>query len=156
MDNIEFWMLDAPRGIRNRNPGNIISGKTRWQGMAPSQDDPRFVVFTGALWGLRALMKTLLTYYRRHGLDTVQSLINRWAPPHENATDHYAHHVASFLGISRIQPIRVDDEDTLVKLAQAIVLHENGRAPWGKEKNWYPLELYRDAVKLALKEEKKT
>lgn len=153
MDNMSFTLLEAPRGIRNNNPGNIIKGKTLWRGMAQDQDDPRFVVFSAPVWGLRALMKTLLTYYRRHGLDTVHSIVNRWAPPHENATDHYAEHVALKLKVHRTALLRVDDPAILVKLAQAIVLHENGKPVKSRGKFWYPQRLYEEAAIMALKKE---
>ena len=56
-----------PRGIRNKNPGNIKLG-TDWDGLADEQSDPVFCVFKEAVWGIRALVKILLTY-RFHQFD---------------------------------------------------------------------------------------
>ncbi len=147
-------MLDIlePRGIRNNNPGNIRSSKMPWQGQKPAleQSDPDFVEFTAPLYGLRALMKTLLTYYLKYNLDTVQSLINRYAPPHENATDSYIYEVAKALGVKRTDTIDVSSKQTLVTLAQAIILRENGPPSKGKPPGWYDPALYDQAAVLAL------
>lgn len=146
---------NLPRGIRNNNPGNIRHGAAKWEGRAELQDDPAFVVFQTPLYGLRALMKVLLSYYYRHGLDNVQSIINRWAPPCENATDSYAYFVARALNVKRFDRLRVDQRKTLINLAKAIVLHENGRP--SKEHRlhypaaWYAPVLFEQAAELAVK-----
>lgn len=137
-----------PRGIRNNNPGNIRLSATRWLGQQPAQNDPDFVQFTTPLYGLRALMKTLLTYYGRYGLDTVESLINRYAPPYENATDHYTEKVAKALNVSRTDVINVNSQQTLIALAQAIVLYENGHPPDNRQQGWYLPSLYDQAAAL--------
>jgi len=141
-----------PRGIRNNNPGNIRLSETVWQGQQPFQSDPDFAVFSTPLYGLRALMKTLLTYYRRYDLDTVQSLINRYAPPYENATDFYTEQVAEALEVDRTDKINVTEKQTLIALARAIVIHENGNPPKGRPPDWYDPALYDQAATVALQE----
>lgn len=117
------------RGERNCNPGNIDRhDNTQWQGQAPDQAaDGRFVVFADPHYGIRALAKVLLAYYRKHGLDTVRGIIDRWAPPSENNTGAYVNHVASILGVGIDAPIDVTDPATLETLTRAIIEHENGR-----------------------------
>ena len=141
---------NIPRGIRNNNPGNLRLSKIRWQGQKQNQFDPAFVEFETPVMGLRALMKTLLTYYRRYGLDTVQSIINRWAPPHENATDYYAGHVAHRLKVRRTDAINPAHPDTLIRLAKAITVHENGWADKTLPKCWFEDDLYKAACDMAL------
>lgn len=141
-----------PRGIRNCNPGNIRLGKTRWQGQKPVQTDMSFVEFAEAVMGLRALMKTLITYHLKYQLDTVESIINRWAPPHENATDDYIHHVAKKLGVKRRDKINVIAPAVLMTLAQSIVRHENGPPPKAMPPLWYDEATYKDAAHLALQD----
>ncbi|RYF06525.1 MAG: structural protein P5 [Comamonadaceae bacterium] len=137
-------MSTIPRGIRNNNPGNIDRNATKWQGMAADQsDDPRFVVFTEPKWGLRALAKVLLTYYRTHKLDTPMAIVDRWAPPVENDTLAYAGQVAKALGVARGERIDVENPAVLAPLVKAIVQHENGQQP-------YPDDLIVEAVRLAL------
>ena len=95
-------------------------------------------------------MKLFATYAAKYGLDTVASLINRFAPPHENATDSYIRHVARALGVRREDEINVSDPAVLIRLARAIVLHENGAAPNGMPAGWYDDVLYQRAAALAL------
>jgi hypothetical protein len=137
-----------PRGIRNNNPGNIRLSKTVWQGQKLVPEDPDFVAFSTPLYGLRALMKTLLTYHFKYGLDTVESIINRYAPPHENATDAYIFSVSRALKVRRTDKINLTLKPTLIALAQAIVLRENGPPPPGYPPVWYAPEIYTEAADL--------
>ena len=141
-----------PRGIRNNNPGNLRLSKTVWQGQQKSslQVDPDFAEFTAPLYGLRALMKTLVTYYLRYDLDTVQSVINRFAPPHENDTESYARAVAKALKVDRFYEIKVTSKQTLIALTQAIVLQEHGKPPGDRPLAWYDPALYDQAAILVL------
>lgn len=136
--------MATPRGIRNNNPGNIDRTADRWQGMAADQSgDPRFVVFTAPVWGLRALAKVLLSYQRKHGLRTPAAIINRWAPPTENDTGAYARQVAKALGVGVNDTIDLQQPAMLQRILPAIVSHENGQQP-------YSAELIAEAVRLAL------
>ena len=45
---------NIPRGIRNNNPLNIERSKSKWQGLAEHQRDPRFAQFKSMTWGIRA------------------------------------------------------------------------------------------------------
>lgn len=83
--------------------------------------------------GFRALAKTLLTYRSKHRLRTVQGIINRWAPPHENVTSAYVREVAKALGVEPSEPIDVRNFRTLSLLAKAIARHENGGHYWADQ-----------------------
>lgn len=145
-----MYKILLPRGIRNNNPGNIRIGKSRWQGQSEVQTDAEFVEFDDAVYGLRALMRLLLTYRIKYGLDTVESIINRYAPPKENATDNYIYHVAQALKVKRTEVIDLTAAPVLTALAAAITRHENGRAMEGFPRDWYPPGLYARAAELAL------
>ncbi len=140
-----------PRGIRNNNPGNIRLSSAKWQGQKKFQMDTGFVEFDDPVFGLRALMRLLLNYHYRHALDTVESIINRYAPPHENATDGYINHVCRILRIGRREKIALADKDRLVAFAKAICRHENGIPPKDCPKDWYPDAVYEQAAQLVLK-----
>lgn len=142
--------LLLPRGIRNNNPGNIRHGKKPWTGQNDEQADFSFVTFCDPVMGLRALMRLLLVYFTKHGLDTVESIINRYAPPHENATDSYIHQVARHLGVTRRTPLNLKDRHLLIRLAQAITLHENGPPAPGYTPEWFAHDIYAKAADLAL------
>lgn len=143
--------IPPPRGYRNHNPGNIDRTKERWLGMSADQSgDARFAVFDSPEYGIRALLRTLITYYDRHGLKTVRGVINRWAPPVENNTGAYVGHVAAALGVGPDDEIDTHDRDTCLALARAIIRHELGNpADYGKPTHWYPPVVYDKAAALA-------
>lgn len=131
-------MSEFPRGIRNNNPGNIDRQPgVRWQGMAADQSrDSRFVVFKSPEWGIRAIARVLITYQDRRQardgsrIDTIQDIIDRWAPHSENHTGAYARHVARLTGIGIDDTLDVYDYATMHALVLAIITHENGMQPY--------------------------
>ena len=119
--------MSETRGERNNNPGNIDQTAQLWTGQVHDAREQRFCTFDTPENGIRALAKVLLTYYRKHNLDTVSKIINRWAPPVENDSGAYINHVSPLLGVGQDAVIDVQDPDTLEILARAIIQHENGR-----------------------------
>lgn len=102
------------RGIRNNNPGNLDYNQAMyredpWLGETGIElhARPRFTTFRNPAFGIRALCKVLLTYHRHRkaadgsAIDTVQEVIDHWAPPSENNTDAYASHVRDLLDVER-------------------------------------------------------
>ena len=119
------------RGLRNNNPGNIRLGQP-WAGQVEGEDKS-FCTFQSAEYGIRALCKLLLTYYNRYNLDTVEGIINRYAPPSENDTGGYQSHVAACLGVGVGQCINVEDKAVMRVLLESIIKHENGSCPYTVE-----------------------
>lgn len=115
-----------PRGIRNNNPGNIRRSSDNWQGLAPVQADPHFFQFASMPYGYRALIKTLQTYRRKHGLQSIAELISRWAPTNENHTAAYIRAVCKEMQVPSTYVPDVDDKGTMCALAAAISRVENG------------------------------
>lgn len=120
------------RGIRNNNPGNIRHGD-HWQGLAKQQNDKDFCIFTSAEYGIRALVKILLNYEKKYGLNNVQKIINRYAPPNENDTGSYIQSVASQLGVGVDDIIDIKNKAIMLILVKAIIRHENGEQPYNNE-----------------------
>lgn len=119
-----------PRGLRNNNPGNIRHGSA-WQGLCDEQNDGSFCQFKTPEYGIRAMTKILRdTYYHKRGLNTVNEIIDRWAPPTENDTRAYQAAVAGALGVEVDWPIDLDKPMTLLGLLGAIIRHENGVQPY--------------------------
>lgn len=116
------------RGIRNNNPGNIERTKTKWVGMRSTQTDSRYLQFTDARYGIRALYKTLLTYRNNYGLNTIRGIISRWAPPNENDTASYIKYATKIVGISADTPITTGSQ--YLKLIKAIIVQENSINPY--------------------------
>jgi hypothetical protein len=118
-----------PRGMRNNNPGNIRVGNSPWQGKIPlSQNtDGAFEQFTTYVYGIRAMIKNLLSYYAS-GLNTVERVINKWAPPADhNDTSAYVQIVCSRGGFTPSQQINLNDQGTMRRLVIAMSSVENGR-----------------------------
>lgn len=138
-----------PRGIRNNNPGNLRHGSD-WQGLSERQPDPSFSVFDDPVYGLRALMKVLLTYRTKHGLRTIAQAIARWAPPSENDTPAYIQAVARRCGVDPDSAVNWSEPAMLAAITRAIVVHENGRPPADRPADWYELAIYSEAARLAL------
>ena len=81
--------MKVTRGIRNNNPCNIRHG-SRWVGLRPKQTDKGFCQFTSMEYGVRAALRTLMTYVNKHHLTSVRDIIYRWSPPEDNNnTVHY-------------------------------------------------------------------
>lgn len=78
--------------------------------------------------GIRALAKTLSTYESKHGLNTVEDIIRRYAPNSENDTSSYIKSVSNSLGVKSIDEINV--QAVMPDLIKAIIKHENGSQPY--------------------------
>ena len=116
-------MSDLPRGIRNNNPGNIrLQTGVEWVGQVPG-DDPSFVTFSDAKYGIRAIAEILKAYWSRDGVDTIGGAIRRWAPPTENNTGAYIDDVARRAKFDADTPTALDP--VLRPLIEAIIAHEN-------------------------------
>lgn len=118
--------LHAGACIKKHNPGNLVKTSALWEGQVKSKG--RFIAFEDEHHGLRALAIVLLRYESRHGLTSVEEIINRFAPAHENNTAKYATFVANHLGVSVQEDIEVQPH--LILLMQAIVQYENGSQPY--------------------------
>lgn len=123
----------TPRGIRNKNPGNIRHGQSKWVGMSPNQLDSAFVTFTSHVFGLRAMTRLLWNYRNKYGDQTVEELISRWAPSNENNTRAYVSYVAGKMEVDPSLPLDFKDPRMWLKLLPAIVQHENGMQPYEEQ-----------------------
>lgn len=147
--------MTTPRGVRNRNPGNIdYNPRNAWQGQLGLEEGvakPRFARFDHPENGIRALGKLLINYRGKDGMpgvagkgiDTVLETINRWAPSNENDTQAYASAVAKRLGVKPTDPINIKDPATLRGMVLSIIIHENGGNP-------YPQAIIDEGVRRAL------
>ena len=114
-----------PRGVRNCNPGDIDRDGTVWQGMAADQSgDDRFVVFVSAEYGIRALVRILISYQENDHCTTIRQMINRWAPRTENNTGAYVSFVAGRMGISADTPFDIHVWTFCALMTEAIIAQE--------------------------------
>ncbi len=138
--------MSTPRGLRNFNPGNIEHTTAYdWRGeVYPPEEidglvETRFCQFKDHVHGIRALAKILITYCRKRraadgsAIDTVQEVIERWAPPSENDSDAYARYVRSVLEVNKGTIIDIDSLEVLAGLVRAITQYENGVMPYSDD-----------------------
>lgn len=130
------------RGIRNNNPGNIRKSKDAWIGLSDVQKDTEFFTFTTPVYGIRALARLLIVYHDKHGIDTVEGIIKRWAPhdgidsqgnSYNNHTDQYIKYVSDSVGVKPFTKIDIFEYETLNRLVRAIIFFENSAMPYSDE-----------------------
>lgn len=65
---------------KNKNPLNVkaLSGKDKWQGQI-GRDDQGHAIFSTWEHGMRAAALVLKNYHRRHGIETVEGIVRRFA-----------------------------------------------------------------------------
>lgn len=135
-----------PKGIRQNNPGNIERNSINWKGLSVEQPDGRFCSFVTPEYGIRAMVRILMTYHSR-GTDTVEEIISTWAPKHENPLKNYINFVCSHMFIKPDEPIDINDPNDVIPLLEAIVKFENGIQP-------YEPEVFETAYYMALGKDK--
>lgn len=150
-----------PRGIRLNNPGNVDRGTDRWLGMDEDQSvDSRFINFTKPEFGIRCVMRLLITYHEKHGLHTIRGIINRWAPSkgkHPTTGVEYSQNTAGYIGhVSRLTGYDPDemldlfDMHTNLSVTKAIIRHEQSDPrTFGYPEHWYVDDVYSKAAALA-------
>lgn len=116
--------VQAVRGIRNNNPGNMRDDGSAWQGLV-ADDANGFMIFADMGWGTRALGKDLTNKITTDGLNTISTLITKYAPPSENDTNAYISSVSADTGIAANATLAADT-NTIALLIRAIANHENG------------------------------
>ena len=154
---------ELPRGFRNKNPGNIEWGSP-WQGLIPRAQatDKRFAQFTDAAYGIRAIAVVLTTYFDKRKakdgskIDTIREVIERWAPPVENATDVYAKGIAKILKMDQHDTsLDLHDYETMKGFVEGIIRHElgnpktYGRTPTNTVNEWYTNEEIEEGLRRA-------
>lgn len=125
-------MAKIARGERNNNPGNIRHG-SKWQGLSIEQTDKDFCQFISPEYGIRAIYKLLQTYQKKYGLNTIKTIINRYAPPNENNTAGYISLASKEIGIESDDSINTQLKNVAIPLAVAIVNIELGYQPYSEK-----------------------
>ena len=117
-----------PRGLRNNNPLNIRISGTPWQGKIEPNTDGQFEQFTSLEFGLRAALVNIRTYIRAYRLNTVQSIISRWAPSSDgNNVKAYIEVVCNKAQLTPTQLLKYNDRNKLCRLVWAMAFVECGQ-----------------------------
>lgn len=118
--------MKLPRGLRNNNPLNIIHGE-RWKGLAGQQTDPKFCQFQSIEYGYRAAFIILHKYINIHKANTIEKIVDRWAPDGEPYQSNYKKSVERLTGIHMKKEINFSERETMVDIVQAMAKVENGQ-----------------------------
>ena len=120
---IDLSVDRAPKGIRLCNPLNIERSSATWQGLVEQSREPRFCEFHTLEYGWRAAIINIAVTYRNRGWNTIEKIINHWAPAPENDPEAYIGFVSSFSGIPKdrvLEDIRKDvNEYRLILIGMA-------------------------------------
>jgi hypothetical protein len=121
-----IYLPNAPRGIRNNNPGNLIYTNIKWNGKLPKEQnkDRRFEMFIAPEYGIRAMIKDLKHDIEK-GKNTVPTLISEYAPKYENNTGAYITTVCRDLKVKQTARL-LPTKNTLRLLVFSIAKVENG------------------------------
>lgn len=98
-------------GVRNNNFGNLKNPATgQFQRYATPQE------------GIKAADDNLLAYQTKHGIDTIEGVINRWAPKGDGNNDPqaYAATVAKAVGVAPGDKINLADSGVRTKVLNAM------------------------------------
>lgn len=114
-----------PRGYRNCNPGNIEKNKDVFQGEVVPSQDSRFKQFENMAYGYRAMFVTLDTY-RKRGRNTIETIINTWAPHNENNTNDYIYSVVRWSGVPKDKVLTEYSGKDYIQIVAAMSRVENG------------------------------
>lgn len=132
---------DAPRNVRNNNPGNIEAGKFADRHGATGSDG-RFARFQTADAGIGAAA-SLMTSYGNQGINTVSGIVGKWAPKSENANfDSDVAGMSKKTGFAPNQQLDMRDPKILQSLLSARFKNEGG--------NPYTTEQLASAIAAAL------
>lgn len=116
------------RGYNNNNPGNIRKSSVKYTGEVES-NDIEFKQFQTMAFGFRAMFVLLHTYSARYGLNTLQKMIERYAPHEENNTTEYVNFVSMRTKIADIQSIDTFNRYQMIPIVSAMARMENGSDP---------------------------
>lgn len=107
-------------GFIQNNWGNLRGDGVNWKGKLGMKNG--FSVFKDPKDGVRALFIDLTTKVSK-GINTIEKIINMYAPPSENRTNEYINFVSKKTGIPKNKELGYFD---LIEIAKSIILQEIG------------------------------
>lgn len=129
------------RSIRTANPLSVKISKNRTY-LGQTGNDGLQVVFVDVVHGLAGGIAHMVDRYIKGNLyksgqpklNTIDKILNAWAPSYQNATQDYIKFVENKSGYNRHYIILPGDYTALKKITRAMAIFENG-GQYGKEGN---------------------
>ena len=121
-----------PLGVRNFNLGNIRPGAGF---IGEKGVNKGYATFENPMFGGRALARLLNTYNTKYGINTIEDLVNRYAPEGDNpreSIENYKKFLSKSTGLGIDEEFDLDSDRG--KLMQGIFQFETGQdSPFSKE-----------------------
>ena len=111
--------------LQINNPGNIRNSPTTYVGEITPSRHKSFKTFENMFFGYRAMFRLLNTYIIQHKIETLEKMIERYAPPFENQTDKYIDFVSTRSGIGKNEILYPNDK-RLIPIVYQMAIMENG------------------------------
>jgi hypothetical protein len=134
----------TPWSIILNNPGKLEHNGRACVAQSTLQDDPRLIRFDSPVSGIAALMKTLLSFQRKDDLEHIAAFIARYSSPDKAAV--CVLDVCRHCGVDQTDYFDIEVPDNLIRLTQAIVLHEQGTCPDSALPFWYEEAVFEAAA----------
>lgn len=109
------------RSWRNNNPGNLNYGSFSSRNGAIGSDYGSFAIFPDYQTGYDAMKTLITTTYNNY---TIETMMNKYAPPSENDTVAYINYLVDATGMSKNTYIRNMNSTQLNSLLNAMITHE--------------------------------
>ena len=111
-------------GQRINNPLNVRQYGQGFEGDVGEENS--FIKFEDPRYGVRAADKVLSTYGRDYGIDTIEDVISRYAPPSDdNPTQAYIDFVSGKTGIGQSEEIDLQDPELRARLLSPMAMLES-------------------------------
>ena len=120
------------KGIALNNPFDLeVNPNIQWEGEIPTTDPTGiFCQFSTPYFGIRAGMMDLRNQQVLHGLNDIEQIIEKFAPPSENNTLAYVSAIVAALKVGSRDPINLSDPSFLAKFGKAVIVQEQGYNPY--------------------------
>jgi hypothetical protein len=116
--------INTSRGVRNNNPMNLVKG-VKFLYQIENPNEKRFMTFAKTWQGIRAGVLDITTDISK-GKNTLNILMNEYAPKFENDTTAYINTLAKKLNIGANDILNRKDENFMFNLVKNIIAVENG------------------------------
>ncbi len=117
--------------INHNNPGNIKLTSTPWKGKIKNNSNGVFEEFESLDYGYRACMLNLISYLKK-GYNTINKIIDRWAPSSENSASsraNYKTYISNGTGLGINQKILAFDKELMQNFVVSMTCFEHNLTP---------------------------
>lgn len=119
-------------GYKFCNPLNIKVFGNNWSGMV-GQDARGHAIFETPQDGICAAAKILKTYSSKYGINTVDSIVDRFCAASDGVTRAYISNVCKAMGVNPGEALDVKDPQVMTKLISAMMRQEIGAVAYSQE-----------------------